>query len=50
MDRDLNASINILNKSVRQELSEYKPLERGVLFLTENSLSMNQEAPQLVGG
>jgi len=50
IDRDLNASINILNKSVRQELSEFKPVERGVRFLNEVSLSEKQEAPQLVGG
>ncbi len=46
MDRDLNASINILNKSLRQGLSEVKPVERGVHFLTEVSLSEKQEVPK----
>ncbi len=43
ISRDLNASINIKNKSLRQD-SEYKFVERGVHLLNKVSLPEKQEA------
>ena len=49
-DRDINASINILNKTIRQELPEYTLGETGnvddrSIGYLKSAPSLNQEAP-----
>ena len=55
-DRDINASINILNKTIRQELPEYTLGETGSMddivssnaYALKSIPSSNQEAPQFI--
>ena len=57
-DRDINASVNILNKTIRQELPEYTLGETGSVddivvrknYALKSTPSLNQEAPSVRTG